>query len=134
MRPLGAHARLAFPFWGCARRFAETFREAVNAEVHSAAFASNNFRGFSLNFAVLNSKNFLGLPTETTPETNVVLRSAPSVRFSSVEQAPWRRWPVHFGFYAFAVGPVRTENQFRVALIIANIGTFGNLRRQEKVF
>jgi LPS-assembly protein len=29
---------------------------------------------------------------------------------------------------------VRTENQFRVALILANIGTFGNLRRQEKIF
>jgi len=29
---------------------------------------------------------------------------------------------------------VRTENQFRVAFTIANIGTFGNLRRQEKIF
>ncbi len=35
---------------------------------------------------------------------------------------------------AGALGPVRTENQFRVAFIIANIGTFGNLRRQEKIF
>jgi LPS-assembly protein len=33
-----------------------------------------------------------------------------------------------------ALRPVRTENQFRVALIIANIGTFGNLRRQEKIY
>ena len=33
-----------------------------------------------------------------------------------------------------SLGPIRTENQFRVALIIANIGTFGNLRRQEKIF
>jgi LPS-assembly protein len=33
-----------------------------------------------------------------------------------------------------ALVPVRTENQFRVALTIANIGTFGNLRREEKVF
>jgi LPS-assembly protein len=33
-----------------------------------------------------------------------------------------------------ALGPVRTENQFRVALIIANLGTFGNLRRQERIF
>ncbi len=89
--------------------FAETFREAVNAEVHSAAFASNNFRGFSLNFAVLNFKNFLRLPTETTPETNVVLRSAPGVRFSSLEQAPWRRWPVYFGFHAFADAAHRSE-------------------------
>ena len=33
-----------------------------------------------------------------------------------------------------ALGQVRTENQFRVALILANIGTFGNLRRQERIF
>jgi len=33
-----------------------------------------------------------------------------------------------------SLGPIRTENQFRVALIIANIGTFGNLRPPEKPF
>jgi LPS-assembly protein len=33
-----------------------------------------------------------------------------------------------------ALGQVRTENQFRVAFVIANIGNFGNLRRQEKIF
>jgi len=92
--------------------FAETFGEAVNAEVRSAAFVTNNFRGFSLNFAALNSKNFLGLPTDTTPETTVVLRSAPEVRFSSVEQAPWRRWPIYFGFGAFADAVHRDDTHF----------------------
>jgi LPS-assembly protein len=29
---------------------------------------------------------------------------------------------------------VRTENQFRVAFVIANIGTFGNLRHRDKIF
>lgn len=33
-----------------------------------------------------------------------------------------------------ALGPVRSENQFRVALLIANLGTFGTLRRQERLF
>jgi LPS-assembly protein len=33
-----------------------------------------------------------------------------------------------------ALGSVRNENQFRVAFIIANIGNFGNVRRQEKIF
>jgi LPS-assembly protein len=33
-----------------------------------------------------------------------------------------------------ALGNVRTDNQFRVAFIIANIGNFGNLRHQEKIF
>jgi LPS-assembly protein len=33
-----------------------------------------------------------------------------------------------------SLGVIRTENQFRVSLNIANIGTFGNLRRQDKLF
>jgi LPS-assembly protein len=34
----------------------------------------------------------------------------------------------------FALGTVRNENQFRFAFTLANIGTFGNLKRQEKLF
>jgi LPS-assembly protein len=33
-----------------------------------------------------------------------------------------------------SLGQVRTDNQFRMAFIIANIGTFGNLRRRDRVF
>ncbi|HTQ61807.1 MAG TPA: LPS assembly protein LptD [Candidatus Solibacter sp.] len=32
------------------------------------------------------------------------------------------------------LGPVRTENRFTATFIIANIGSFGNLRRQDKIF
>jgi LPS-assembly protein len=32
------------------------------------------------------------------------------------------------------LGQVRAENQFRLAFIIANIGAFGNLRHQERIF
>jgi LPS-assembly protein len=32
------------------------------------------------------------------------------------------------------LGQVRTDNRFRVAFIIANIGSFGNLRHEEKLF
>ncbi len=34
----------------------------------------------------------------------------------------------------FALGSVRNENQFRFALSLANVGTFGTLRRQERLF
>lgn len=34
----------------------------------------------------------------------------------------------------FSLGPTRNENQFRLALSIANIGSFGNLKKQEKMF
>jgi len=41
---------------------------------------------------------------------------------------------IAFEYRRLSLGPIRTENQFRVALIIANIGTFGTLRRQDKIF
>ncbi len=34
----------------------------------------------------------------------------------------------------FALGSVRNENQFRFAFTLANVGTFGNLKRQERLF
>jgi LPS-assembly protein len=86
--------------------FAETFAQAVDPEVSSSAFVTNNFRGFSLNFAAINYKNFLNL----APEEAVVLRRAPEVRFGSVDQAPWKRWPVYFGFDAFADGVHREQS------------------------
>src|SRR5437762_3495525 len=88
--------------------FADSFGEATNSEVRSAVFLSNNFRGFSLNFAGLSDKSFLTLPvaaTSTTPPvpaTSVTLRNLPEARLGAVEQAPWRRAPVYFGFDAFA--------------------------------
>jgi len=39
-----------------------------------------------------------------------------------------------FEYRRLALGSVRDENQFRVALLIANLGTVGNIRRQEKLF
>ena len=37
-------------------------------------------------------------------------------------------------FRRFALGPVRNENQFRLAFSLANIGTFGTLKKQERLF
>ncbi|OFV95636.1 MAG: hypothetical protein A3F68_05970 [Acidobacteria bacterium RIFCSPLOWO2_12_FULL_54_10] len=37
-------------------------------------------------------------------------------------------------FRRFALGSVRNENQFRIAFSLANIGTFGNMKRQERLF
>jgi len=85
--------------------FAETFAQAVNSEVNTSAFLTNNFRGFSFNVAALNYKNFL----TAQPETAVVLRTAPEVRFGSVDQAPWRRLPIYFGFDIFADAVYRAD-------------------------
>ena len=82
--------------------FADTYGEAINSEVRSAIFLTNNFQGFSLNFASLSDRSFLSVPTSVTPPITVLLRNAPEARFSSVEQSPWKRVPVYFGFVALA--------------------------------
>jgi len=77
--------------------FADTFGDAINSEVRSSIFLTNNFRGFSVNLAYLNDRSFI----TTNPQTSISLRNAPQARFSSVEQSPWRA-PVYFAFDAFA--------------------------------
>lgn len=46
----------------------------------------------------------------------------------------WDCCGVSFEYRRFSLGSVRNENQFRFAFTLANIGTFGNLRRQERLF
>jgi LPS-assembly protein len=74
--------------------FADSYGDAINSEVRSAIFLTNNFNGFSLNFAALNDKSFLTI----NPQTSVTLRNVPEARFGSVEQAPWRNLPLYFSF------------------------------------
>lgn len=99
--------------------FADAYGDAINSEVRSAGFLTNNFHGFSLNFAALNDKNFLTI----NPETSVSLRSAPEARFGSVDRAPWKRLPLYFGFDSF-VGSVRRQDQFLETAAMVQRGEF----------
>jgi LPS-assembly protein len=78
--------------------FSPTFSEAVNSEVTTTAFATNNFDGFSFNFNAHNYKDFL----TALPETSIDLRTTPELRFDSVDRAPWKKWPVYVGFDFFS--------------------------------
>lgn len=78
--------------------FAETYSQAVDPQVISSAFLTNNFDGYSLDFAALNYKNFLSL----SPEQSVVIRQAPQIRFSSIDRPLFRHVPLYFGFDMFA--------------------------------
>jgi LPS-assembly protein len=46
----------------------------------------------------------------------------------------WDCCGVSLEYRRFALGSVRNENQFRFTFALANIGAFGNLRRQERLF
>jgi LPS-assembly protein len=86
--------------------FADTFGDAINTEVRSATFLTNNFRGFSFNVASWSDRSFL----QISPQVSVLLRSSPEARFSSVEQSPWRKLPIYFGFQSFIGAVHRDDN------------------------
>jgi LPS-assembly protein len=41
---------------------------------------------------------------------------------------------ISFEYRRIYLGPLSNDNEFRASLLIANIGTFGNLTRQERLF
>jgi len=107
--------------------FSPTFGEAVNSEVRSSAFLTNNFHGFSVNLAEGSYKNFIN----AQPEVAVVLRSAPEARFSSVDQSPWKRLPVYFGVDGFAGAVHRSDEDLVAGAVVPGIDTPGFVERSE---
>ncbi len=87
--------------------FSDTYGEAINSEIPSAVFLTNNFKGYSFNVASISDRSYL----ELNPPNNVFLRSAPEARFSSVERAPWQNIPIYLSFESF-VGSVHRDDQF----------------------
>jgi LPS-assembly protein len=85
--------------------FSQTFNEAVNSEVNSSGFATKHFDGFDLSLDLHDYKNFL----TAQPQTSIDLRTLPEVRFGSMDQAPWKRWPLYVGFHAFTDGVHRSD-------------------------
>ena len=86
--------------------WSETYTQAVNSEVLNTAFLTNNFDGFSVNFAALSYKNFLS----ASPQSSITLRTAPVAQFSSVDRAPFHNLPFYFSFDAFTGAEHREEN------------------------
>jgi len=94
--------------------FADAYGDAINSEVRSSIFLTNNFKGFSLNFAALNDKNFLTI----NPETSVSLRNLPETRLGSVEQAPWRNLPLYLSFDSYIGGSKREDANLTTSTIV----------------
>lgn len=78
--------------------FADSYGDAINSDVRSAVFLTNNLHSYSFNVASLNDRSYL----QINPENSVVLRNSPEMRFASVEHAPMRELPFYFSFDSFA--------------------------------
>jgi len=57
------------------------------------------------------------------------------LQYSSAQTSyNWDCCGLSFEYRRFALGSVRNENSYRFSFSLANIGTFGNLKRQERLF
>jgi LPS-assembly protein len=57
------------------------------------------------------------------------------LQFMSVQQSyNWDCCGLSMEYRKYELGAVRNENQFRFAFTLANIGNFGNIKRQEKLY
>lgn len=57
------------------------------------------------------------------------------VQYSAAQTAyNWDCCGLSFEYRRFSLGQVRNENQYRFAFTLANIGSFGNLKRQTRLF
>lgn len=61
-------------------------------------------------------------------EVNLLQYSAAQTAYN------WDCCGLSFEYRRFSLGSVRNENQYRFAFTLANIGSFGNLKRQERLF
>lgn len=97
--------------------FTETYLEAINTEVRSNAFVSNNFNSYSLNGRAFRIQNFQSF-TDRVGGDAIDLRSMPAFEFNSYDQ-PLRRLPLYFSFDTAAEGHVRVEPRFQSPEIAA---------------
>ena len=88
----------------------------------------NQFRG-TLGYG---GPNKLGLSSAASIGFDVNLQFLQYGSFQSSYN--WDCCGINVEYRRYALGSVRNENQFRFAFTLANIGTFGNLRRQEILY
>ena len=96
--------------------FSETFTQAVNSEVKSQAFLSDNTNGFSYNALVQRYQNF----ESTTAGDVVTILHAPSLEVASVDRK-LASTPFYWSFDAAAEGLSRSEPGFRTADLVGRL-------------
>jgi len=58
-----------------------------------------------------------------------------SLQYASVQTSyTWDCCGLSLEYRRFALGTVRNENEYRYSFTLANVGAFGNLRRQERLY
>ncbi len=101
---------------------------AVNTTASASICEFNQFRVL-LGYGQLNKR---GLSAATSFGFDANLGA---LQYASAQTSyNWDCCGLSLEFRRFALGSVRNENQYRFAFTLANVGAFGNLRRQERLY
>ena len=75
-------------------------------------------------------------PVGTLPvQKPLALVEAHVLQYSAVQASyNWDCCGLSFEYRRYELGSIRNENQFRFSFTLANIGAFGNLKRQERIY
>ena len=93
--------------------WAPTFTQAIDSEVHSNAFLSNNFNGYSFGVLAARYQNFQSIANGD----EIKILHMPSVGFSTVDR-PVPSTPLTWGFDTSAEGVSRTEPGFETDTLV----------------
>jgi LPS-assembly protein len=109
----------------------DAFLRVIDTPVGAPSTTPNTFNQFRLLFGY-GELNKHGLSAATSIGFDANLNS---LQYASVQTTyNWDCCGLSLEYRRFALGSVRDENEYRFSFTLANVGAFGNLRRQERLY
>ncbi len=109
----------------------DAFLRTIDTSLGTVIHSPRDFHQFRLLFGYgqLNKRGFSGATSLGFDENRGFLQ------YSAIQTSyNWDCCGLSLEYRRFALGAVRNENQYRFAFTLANVGAFGNLRRQERLY
>ncbi|MGH9451794.1 MAG: LPS-assembly protein LptD [Terriglobia bacterium] len=111
--------------------WSNTFNTAVFSEATQSGFASKNFDAYSINLFASRYQDFLS--AAPTHEQSIIIRRAPSVSFSGVDQQILHT-PFFFGFESSLGGVGRSDPGFSTPTISERMDLFPHITLRSRPF
>jgi LPS-assembly protein len=109
----------------------DAFLRVIGTGTTQTIAEQNEFHQFRLLFGY-GQLNKRGLSAATTFGFDSNLGS---LQYATVQTSyNWDCCGLSLEYRRFALGSVRNENQYRFSFTLANVGAFGNLKRQERLY
>jgi LPS-assembly protein len=109
----------------------DAFLRVIDTPIGSVSTAANDFHQFRVLFGY-GQLNKRGLSAASSFGFDA---NHGSLQYATAQTSyNWDCCGLSLEYRRFALGSVRNENQYRFSFTLANVGAFGNLRRQERLY